>query len=172
MASEDAESTYPLNEWMVPSQDAHGHSAKVICRLPPSYKHEMAVILQKRRYPWDTESDLVRVAIHRLLQAVAKDSKDPEIMSQQAILNALVEMSSRQMEYAHFKATLDRLKVSVQELSDMGAHVQAKKMVRAVEEQIEKFEDDDWRGRYEAEIVKHFKFLATEKKGKGEKEKK
>lgn len=162
-ASEDSETTFPLSEWMVPSQDAHGHSAKVISRIPPSYKHQMNLILQRRKFPWDTESDMVRVAIHRLLNDVSKVMEDKEVMSQQAILNSLVEVASQQMQYLHFRETLERCIITVQGQITEGAIPQAKKLIAAVKEHIEEFEDPDWKEKYRTELVERFK-KALEKK--------
>lgn len=156
-ASEDAETTFPLSEWMVPSQDAHGHSAKVISRIPPSYKHQINLILQKGKFPWDTESDLVRVAIHRLLNDVSKAMEDKDITSQQAILNALVEVASKQMQYLHFRETLERCLLTTQGLLAENAIPQAKKLIAAVEELIEDFDDPDWQEKYRTELVDRFK---------------
>lgn len=162
-ASDDAETNYPLSEWMVPATDSHGHSAKVFTRVPPAYKSLIGSILQSKRYPWETESDLVRVAVHRLLNEVAKDLKRPDITSQQALLNSLVEMASREMEYNHFKETLEKLNQTVSELIANGAQPMAKKMIRAVAEQVEKFEETYWRERYETELVSRFKTIMKEK---------
>lgn len=156
IATDDAEATFPPSEWMIPATDAHGHSAKVFCRCPPSYKHQIGKILQRRQFPWETESDLVRVAVHRLLNDVAKNLRDPDISSQQAILNSLVEMASRQMEYSHFKETLEKMEITVKELIADDAKQIARKMVRAVADQIESFEDPFWKTRYRDRIVKAF----------------
>lgn len=156
-ASEDSETTFPLSEWMVPSQDAHGHSAKVISRIPPSYKHQMNLILQKGKFPWDTESDLVRVAIHRLLNDVAKVMEDPDVTSQQSILNSLVEVASQQMQYLHFRETLERCIITVQGQIAEGALPQARKLVATVKELIDDFEDPDWKLKYRTELLDRFK---------------
>lgn len=156
VSPEDAEATYTLSEWMIPATDTHGHSAKVFCRCPPSYKHQIGAILQKHKYPWDTESDLVRVAVHRLLKDIANNLKDPDISSQQAILNSLVEMASRQMEYSHFKETLERLETTTKELIANDAKPMARKIVKAVADQLESFEEPFWQERYKKIIVEQF----------------
>jgi hypothetical protein len=51
MVPDDAETNYPISEWMVPATDANGHDAKVFCRCPPAYKGQISAILQKRKYP-------------------------------------------------------------------------------------------------------------------------
>lgn len=163
-ATEDAETTFPLNEWMIPATDAHGHSAKVFTRVPPSYKHTINVILQKKKYPWETESDMVRVAVHRLLEAIAKDSTDPEILSQQAILNSMAEASSRQLEYLHFKETLEKVSVTVAEMIRVEAYPVARKIIRNMAEQVEKFEDEYWRTRFRAELINKYGDMLKEKR--------
>lgn len=164
-ATEDAETTYPLSEWMIPATDSHGHSAKVFTRCPPSYKHTINIILQKRKYPWETESDLVRVAVHRLLEAIARDNKgDAEIQSQQAILNAMAELASRQMEYLHFKETLEKSSVTVSELIRAEAYPVARKIIRNMAEQVELFEDEYWRKRFKAELIDKYGDMLKEKK--------
>lgn len=155
-AHEDSETTFPLNEWMVPSQDAHGHSAKVISRVPPSYKHQFNLILQKGKFPWDTESDIVRVAIHRLLNVVSKVMDDPEITSVQSQLNALQDVASREMQYLHFRETLERLLSVTEGLVREGAFSQARKMFETVKANVEQFEDPEWKEKYRAELIDRY----------------
>jgi Arc/MetJ-type ribon-helix-helix transcriptional regulator len=159
MDPDDAESSYPLSEWMIPANDQHGHSAKVICRLPPSYKHQIAAILQQGRYPWETESDLVRVAVHRLLMAVDREINNPDITSQQAMLNSVAEVARAQMEYSHFQAVLEKLSLTVQDLTSKGAHPMAKKVIQAVSDQIDRFEEPYWKKRYTDELLTRFEHL-------------
>lgn len=154
-SSHDAETSYPVSEWMVPATDTHGHSAKVFTRVPPSYVHQMSAIIQKRKFPWDTPSDIVRIALHRFLSDVSKVIDDPEITSQQAILNSLVELSSREMEFAHFSDTLEKLGNTIAELLARDAEPMARKMVMEVAAQVSKFETGDWKTRYEKLLDKH-----------------
>lgn len=152
-AASDAEATYPISEWMVPATDTHGHSAKVFTRLPPSYVHQMNSILQTKKFPLDTTSDMVRLAVHRLLSEMAKVADNPDITSQQAILNSLVEMSSRQMEYAHFSDALEKLTGTVSDLMQRDAEPMARKMVREIRDQVDRFEDPWWKERYTKQLL-------------------
>lgn len=163
MSSEDAESTYPFSEWMTPSSDSHGHSTKISTRCPPQYKHQIETILQSHKLPIETESDLVRTAVHRLLEQINKEGiiRDPEYSSQQAILNSLVEMSSREMEYSRYKATMEQLQATISELISNHAEPMARKLVAAVKEQVDRFEEDYWRDRYTSELITKYKHLLT-----------
>lgn len=159
VATMDAEATFPLSEWMVPATDAHGHSAKVFCRCPPGYKHQINRILQAGKFPWETESDLVRWAVHHALDAIAEKMKGPdakEITNQQAILNSLVEMASRQMFYAHFKDALEKLEQTTSYLISQNAKPMARKVIHAVENQLAHFDEPFWQERYREVLVRRF----------------
>lgn len=149
-----AEATYPLSEWQVPATDTHGHSAKVFTRCPPAYKHLIATILQSKLFPWDTESDLVRVALHRFLKQIEVKMKDPSVSTEMAILNSLTEIASQQMSNAHYSETLGKLKATVTYLVGSGDEPMARKVVKAIAEQIGHFEEPYWKDKYERELLK------------------
>jgi hypothetical protein len=102
---------------------------------------------------------MVRVAVHRLLNDVSKDMRDPEITSQQAILNSLVEMCSREMEYVHFKDVLVKLQATVDQMVKNDAAPVAKKIIRLVKEQVDSFEETYWKKRYQTELIDKYETL-------------
>lgn len=158
-SSADAEATYPLSEWVVPATDVHGHSAKVFCRCPPAYKHLIATVLQKGLFPWETESDLVRAALHFYLKKVAAHLKDPEVTSDLAILNSLTEICSRQMSNARYSETLSKAQTTIDFLMSRGDEPMARKLIQSIASQIAHFEEPYWKEKYDRELLKAHKEL-------------
>jgi hypothetical protein len=56
---------YDPDEWLVPAQDAKGHSESLVFRVPPGMVHDLEVILQHRRFPYHTRADPIRHALLR-----------------------------------------------------------------------------------------------------------
>lgn len=167
---EDAESRMPLSEWQVPAQDSHGHTARIVVRIPPGMKHEIGVVIQSKRFPWETDSDFVRWAVHRGLQQVAEQMHDPEVTSLQSLLNSWVAAAKHEQEHLKFQGTLEMVSGIITDLINAGAHANARRIVNDMLENAGKLDDVYWRERYTTEIANRFGGVLQAKKHKQEKQ--
>lgn len=144
----DAEAQYPLNEFLVPVQDSHGHSARAITRMPPGMKQQINIILQTGIFPWETESDFIRWCVYRGLLQVEEKARNPEITSLQALMNSWVAACRYEMEQLHYAQVLDRISESARKLIDQGHWPRAQKLLEEVKENVDMIDEPYWNKRY------------------------
>jgi hypothetical protein len=166
---DDAERSFPVSEFTIPAQDSHGHTAKVISRVPPNFKHQISVILSKQPFNqvWDTESDFLRWCIFLGLTRVTEALKDPEVTSLMALIAGHVEAARIEQEHLRFGESLQKISGTVAELMNKGAAPQAKKIILGIKLHIEQIDDPFWRTKYQEELIDRFEFLIGGKKESG-----
>lgn len=66
---------------IVPSTDSKGATVMVKCKVTPAVERAMCALLESRRFPFQTQSDIIRVAIARFLDdCAAMDGSTRTIM--------------------------------------------------------------------------------------------
>ena len=156
VTSPHAEAGNPLSDFMVPSADSHGHSARVQVRLPPNMKHQIGLLVGTKKFPFDTESDFGRVAFYRLLRDLEKLAKDQTITNMQSMLNAMVASARIQQEHLHFSHVLDQVGKTLSELLGRNAQPAARKLLKEIAAQIETIDDPYWHDRYKRDLLDRF----------------
>jgi len=156
---DDAESAYPLSEFTLPAQDSHGHTARIITRVPPNMKHQIQVLISKKLYPWETEADFTRWAVYEGLKKVTEHAKDPEVTSLFSLVETWVASARVQQEHLKLGQSLEHISATVSELMNKGAAPAARKIVKDISENIHRIDDPFWRRKYEEDISQRFAFL-------------
>lgn len=154
-----AEASAPLKEFLIPAQDAHGHTARVLVRVPPALKNAIAVILASGKYPFHTESDFARLAIYKCVQWINSLGDDPTLKGLSALLNAYIAGARVQQEHMQFTHTLEAVTRTIHELLAREAIPPARQIVQEVSARVDEIEDPYWRKRYREDIAERFKFL-------------
>lgn len=153
------EGRVPQSEFIVPSQDTKGHSARIGTRIPPGMFHEVETILSAKRFPWTTPSDFFRWAIYRGLQSASEILESGDLENTQAQVNVMLAVMREEEEAMNFLAVLDRADKTVGNLLSHGAQGPARRLVGQLIEEANKIQNDYWRGRYLSEIKRRFGYM-------------
>lgn len=151
-----SETEHPLSDFMVPAQDAHGHSVKVIFRCVPAYKRQIEIIISSKEFPFETESDLARWCLSRGLRMLSAISKKKEAPSYQAIIATWEHAAEVEMEYAKMGKALGRIYLAVRKLIEEDHHGPARKILLQVQERLDGIDDDYWRELYRDKLLGDF----------------
>lgn len=146
----------PSSEFIVPTQDAKGHSARIGCRIPPQMLHQIEKIINSRKFPWDTNSDFMRWCIFRGQNEAGDILDDDRIDNTRAQINAMINILREEEEMATFNTVIDRTERVVSGMLAQGNHTPAKKLVKELLAQIEEISDAYWRRRYKTEVERRF----------------
>jgi hypothetical protein len=168
----ESESDLPASEFLVPVQDSHGHSAPVSARVPPQLKREAQIIVGRRVFPFETESDLVRWCLSYGLQALIKKTKDKQIVSVHSQMATWLEAARHNLEWLKYGRTLAEIKAIIKRLVDEGCIAKARTIVKRIENEIENIDDEYWRAKYTKEILRTYAWLDRQKELKEARDKK
>lgn len=159
----EAESALPASEFLVPAQDSHGHAASINARVPPQLKRESQIIVGRRVFPFETESDLIRWCLKYGLEALVRRTKDKQICTTHQLTATWLESARHQLEMLKYGKVLDETKAIIKRLVDEGAISKARMILKNIENRIEQFDDDYWKAKYTREILKAFAWLDRQK---------
>lgn len=154
--SVDVEPARSMAEYTVPAQDAHGHSARINFRVPPTMKGEVEAVLATKVFPWKNESGLMRWALWRALRHVNTVLRDPQQAALIPLLDGWVASCRVQEEHAKYKEVLEHVQRVVQGLLKDGAVGPARKIVKRIADEVSGIEDEHWREKYQQEVVERF----------------
>jgi hypothetical protein len=158
-------SQYSPRDYVIPANDHQGHSVRKQFRCSPSMSNEIAKIIQSHKWPWSTEGDMMRWATW---EAVKKCERMEEIQnSMYAVANNIIEVSRETLMIVTFKASLDAVEKSVQELMGLGMEEEALRHLSELKDQAAKVSEPMWRKKYADEFERRFGRYWKDAKAKG-----
>lgn len=154
-----AENPLPFSEFLIPAADNHGHSDRVVVRLPPSMGHQLRLIAGGGKLPLEDTSAVARWCIYKGLQRLEEFVDDPRVSSLQALLNSWIQACQYEEEHATLSRTIEKVVVSVNSLVQNGHTERAQKMVKKISKDLGKIQDRYWRKKFQREISRKLGFL-------------
>lgn len=92
-------------DWTIPpAGNKYGHSASIAAKLPPELYREIQAFVQSGRFPYKTNSDLVRHAV--LLQCRALAEMEPGV-AQTDLTDVLIEITRIEIQSQRNLAVID-----------------------------------------------------------------
>jgi hypothetical protein len=145
-------------DYYVPAQDAKGHSDRIWARVTPAHIRELHVILQSRKFPFRTVSDIVRWCVDRGIRELATREGRPSVLRQ---VDAVMEVLREDYYCESFTNLFEALSRSVNRHLANGAHGEARRVVAMTREHLAAMPDGYWRRRYLDELDRQFGHLLT-----------
>ena len=146
----------PASEFTIPSADSRGQSARIGTRVPPAYLHQIEVLLQSKRFPWETPSDFMRWALHAGIARASDLVDDPRLDNTRAQVAAMLAVVQEEEEHTNFSTIIDRVDKMVSDLLQARAQAPAKRAIIKLLDAARHIQDPYWRGRYEKEVLRRF----------------
>jgi len=161
---------HSADEFIIPSRDEDGNSARVQFRAPEMLVSWASDIVDTKKFPFQRLGDLVRYALYLGCCQLARIEKD--VPNRQALIDASNQLIRTRMDAASIATHIDHLAEEVEKLRKLEAwgeilYVLAGDRRRAQE--MEKFEPF-WGGRWVKELDARFGHLrqhAESKAGTG-----
>ena len=146
----------PTSEFIVPTQDTKGHSARIGCRIPPAMIHQVEKIIGTRQFPWDTQSDFLRWCVFKGINAAAELVDNPRVDNTMGQINAMVAILREEEEATTFVGVIERAEKVIGSLISQGATVPAKRTVNQLLEHIDQMDDKYWKNKFKKEVERRF----------------
>ncbi len=141
----DAGPGYSESEFLIPARDARGHYERCWFNIPGGYKRQIHMILNSKKVPYRTESDLHRHALHRHLSWLLDlEGGVPSVMQEIEMANELLRREQFHQETQKLFASLDQIVASY--LGE-GATDEAKRTLGKVRHLIERMPEGYWRDK-------------------------
>jgi hypothetical protein len=121
----------------------------------------MGVVIGSRKYPYETEGQLLRHALHRHLEWLAE--LEPDLPNDLAPLKIMNEVVSRQETLLKFNSALHYFEQVIAELIEHDMRGEAVRTVWEISEAAEKIEQPQWYNHFREQIQKRWGHLLKTK---------
>lgn len=135
------------DEWIVPAQDAKGHSVRVLVRIPPGMEGDMEILMQSGRLAYKTQADLIRHALWRhlhLLHEIEKDLPQHYLVGVRNV-QALLAKDRYKGDTEETFTQLESQLVAYLNSGDLG---EAVRLIAYIKAGVAKMEDSAWKRRF------------------------
>lgn len=152
---------YPQpDSFIIPAGDDRGHSTRLQFRCSPAYGRRIDEVVQSRKFPYKTHSDLLRHALDIHLKYL--NELEPELELDMARIDVINRIINRKREEVDFMKSIDSLAETVYFFVKKEAYQKARETLREILEDVDQVQDEYLRDSYKDEIKKRFGYLMRE----------
>jgi hypothetical protein len=144
------------DDFFVPATDTKGHSERVICRVIPGVSRQIEEVIQARKFPYKTNSDLIRHALRRHLFWLHE--LDPETV-ELSWTEAAIEVLRNDERVRQFNDVMDKTKQAINFYVGIGENQEALKMMLRLRRLVDQAPSGFWRDKYIKEMDTTFGHL-------------
>lgn len=148
------------SEYIVPAQNSRGNSDRQWFRCQPEHARAMQIIVAEHKWPWKTQSDLIRWSVWRGIKFCQKQVRDNRMLaSVTAQAEAMMDALRYQQEQAQYTLVFGEIEKTVNLMLMHKADSEAYKTVAKMYGYIQQMPNGYWKARYLGEIIKKYKHL-------------
>jgi hypothetical protein len=148
------------------ARDDKGHSDKLQFRVIPNVSRQVSLVVEKKIFPYESKSDLLRHALHRhlnWLHSLSKDmGADDQIRNTRSMIRVLSEIMKVEESNLHFHGFLDTMTKTISDHIAKGAIGHAKKLVLQSLREVEALGESYWKDIFVNRVKENFKGVLEE----------
>lgn len=137
------------DEFRIPASDVKGHSARLWFRAIPTMARQIEQVVQSRCFPYRTKGDLLRHALHRHMNWLAKFEGVTSIAGQ---VDVILEVMRDEETNNDFKLVFARMDERISQHVTGGAQAEAIRLILTVNNHISAMPDGFWKTKYKEEL--------------------
>jgi hypothetical protein len=141
---------YDPADFVIPAQDAKGHSERFQCRLQPGDDRALDVIVGSKKFPFRTKGDVGRWAIHVGIRRLEQMEAVPSVTAE---VDAMIGILRDEMFHHEFQATFDAMDRVISTHIGAQAYGEARRVVALMRDRISKMPDGYWKEKYDAKVL-------------------
>lgn len=145
MPSHRPQPKYDPADFIIPAQDAKGHSERVYASIQPGDSRSLDIIRESRRFPFRTKGDIIRWAIHQGIKQLEAMEDVPSVSAQVDMIAALVREEQFNSEYEH---TFDQMAGVINRHMSNGAYGEVRRVIAHARAMMDRMPDGYWKDRY------------------------
>lgn len=145
----------PKNErdYIIPAADAKGQSARVQCRVQPSYMRLLSEVVQSKRYPFRVQGDALRWCVVTGLKKLAGGAGITSVIAQ---ADMILEMLRDEEYQLQFTENFQAMKRVVDRYIERGAPGKARELLARIRQQIAMMPEGYWKEQYAEELSRKY----------------
>ena len=152
-------------DFKLPATNDQGKSSTLATRAPIGFKHMVAAIIQQGKWPYETESEMIRHAVyehmHKLIH-LEPDGAGAHGRTHWAAIRALERTMNHEDQLREAVAQLDRLEERVRNCKSREEAAKLRSMYDTTYEDFMVVEDDFWANQA-LEKLEHIENLLTDR---------
>jgi hypothetical protein len=157
---------HPIGEYIIPPSDARGRHVNFSVSCPPEMRRIASVLLQSHKFPFETESDVLRWCVYFGLQTLTARSKDKDVGHELSQLDSWLRISVHKSEMLYYEETLNLNIGTVEDIASRGHISEALSMAEQMWRESDNLGDVYWTKRCRAKAHELVLKLRKMRKGK------
>lgn len=146
-------------DFMTSASDNKGHSARIYFRCQPGLASHIQKVIASKRFPYNTQGDLIRHLLKRGLHWLNTITPVAGILSQVDIIDEILN----QEEFAdRFKDVFERISSRIAAYMGSNEKGEAVRLVRTVQDMVKGMPEGYWKDKYTKEIKDRWGHLIKE----------
>lgn len=136
---------YDPADFIIPAQDAKGHSERVYASIQPGDSRALDVIKDSRRFPFRTKGDIIRWSIREGIRKLEHMEDVPSVSAQVDMIAALMREEQFHSEFEH---TFEQMGQVINRHMANAAYGEVRRVIAQVRMMIDRMPEGYWKDRY------------------------
>jgi secreted Zn-dependent insulinase-like peptidase len=136
-------------EFMIEASDLKGHNVRLSVRVPPGMAKQGDIVVQSKKFPYNSLSDLLRHAYRRHLMYLQTLAPVKSILHEIDIINDILLQEKFNQA---FMSVFENMAHMVDMFLGRNEKGEAVRLIRTVQDKVEEMDDGYWKERYRKEI--------------------
>ena len=156
--SQETEGKIGLEEFYLPASDANGHGVRINpFRVPVPIQRDIEILLASKKFPYKTQSDMLRHAIFRHLKWL--HSLEQDLPNGLLIMEALNSVLMQQKRHMEFMDQQENIHKTISDLLERKSVGKARQVVAELKHYIDQLDDEYWRSMFMEQLIDKYGFL-------------
>lgn len=136
-------------EFLIEASDLRGHNVRLSFRAPPGMAKQGDIMVQSKKFPYNSLSDLLRHAYRRHLEYLKNLAPVKSILHEVDIINDILLQEKFNQA---FMSVFENMAHMVDMFLGRNEKGEAVRLIRTVQDKVEEMDDGYWKERYRKEI--------------------
>lgn len=143
-------------QYLIPGQDAKGHSQRIYCRVMPAHHRALAAIERSKAFGFRTQGDLIRWCVDYGIRELTRRGRLPQVISALAQVDAIKEVLTDEQYYMEFQSLFESMSATINKHIASGAEGEAVRVIAMVRHYIEQMQEAYWRQQYMDKLMQQY----------------
>ena len=136
------------DEFRIPGRDNMGHSVRLFFRTFPGDAEQISAIIQGKYFPYESQSHLIRHALHKHLNWLHRLKHLGKLRSVKAANEAMLSLLKEDEYFTEYKDVFDKLSIRLNHHKGQGDFGEARRLLLEFVNCINSMPEGFWKEKY------------------------
>ena len=146
------------DEFNIPASDTKGHNVRLWLRCIPMMGRMIEQIIQSGKFPYRTQGDLLRHAVHRHVNWLNQQEQVTSVAGQ---VDAILAVMKDEEMNNDFNLVFSKLDDRISQHISAGENPEAVRLILVIQNHINQMPDGYWKKRYRAQMADKYGRLVS-----------